>query len=339
MTITLSVVMPVHNEAPHLPATIDALVAAIERGGFEAELVLVDDGSTDRSAAVARETAGTRLPLRVVSQANFGRFAARRAGIDAAQAERVLLLDGRVRVTPDSLAFVRSRLEAGERVWTSHVRVEADGNLYGLFWQLLAELAWSDYFDDPRTVSFGAADFDRYPKGTTCFLAPRELLRDAISAFRSRYADPRHVNDDTPLIRWIAERERIYVSPRFACDYRPRTTLLAFLRHSFHRGVVFVDGHGRRESRFFPVVLAFYPASVLLVLAAVWQPLVALGATLATSLAAVGLGVARRRQPREVTSLALLSPVYALLHGAGMWRGLFMLIGRRGPALRPAPPA
>ncbi len=203
----------------------------------------------------------------------------------------------------------------------------------------LAELAWFDYFRRPRTVSFGVEDFDRYPKGTTCFLAPRGLLLDAIDASRTRYADARHVNDDTPLIRWIAEREPIHVSPEFACDYRPRTTLRGFLRHSFHRGVVFVDGHGRRESRFFPVVVAFYPATVLLALATVRLTPIAIGAVAVVSVGAAGLGIVRQRSAREVTALALLSPLYALLHGAGMWRGLLMLAVGRGLHVRPAPPA
>jgi glycosyltransferase involved in cell wall biosynthesis len=326
----LSVVIPVHNEAAHLRPTIDALVEAVERSSLDAELVIVDDGSTDGSADVARDAVGTRLPLRLVSQANAGRFAARRSGIGEARAEHVLLLDARVRIRPDALEFARARVEAGDVVWTGHVDVHSDGNLYGLFWQLLAELAWFDYFREPREMSFGADVFDRFPKGTTCFLAPRRLLVDATEAFESRYADLRHANDDTPLIRWIAERERIHISPRFACDYRPRTTLAAFARHSFHRGVVFVDGHGRPESRFFPAVVAFYPASLLLAVAAARRPVVAVGVSVAASATAAVLGLARKREPREVTALAALAPVYGLFHGAGMWRGLLMLSGRRG---------
>ncbi len=329
MSMTLSVVMPVHDEGPHLPATIEALVGAVERSGFDAELVLVDDGSTDASAEVVRDALAERLPLHVVSQPNRGRFEARRAGLEAATGEWVLLLDGRVRLAPGALAWVRGRLDAGERVWNAHVHVDTDGNPYGAFWKLLAELAWADYFERPRTTSFGSGDFERYPKGTTCFLAPRPLLLEAIAAFRSRYADLRRANDDTPLIRWIAERERIHVSPRFACAYRPRTTLRAFVRHSFHRGVVFLDGHGRRESSFFPAVVAFYPGSAFLALAVWRRPLVAPCALAVTSLGAAGLGLARRRAAFEVAVLALLAPVYATAHGAGMWRGLQLLVDQR----------
>src|SRR6266545_1655659 len=77
---SLSVVMPVFNEETHLAGTIDALATAIDGGGFEAEVILVDDGSTDGSAAVARSSADGRVPLRVLAQSNRGRFEARRTG-------------------------------------------------------------------------------------------------------------------------------------------------------------------------------------------------------------------------------------------------------------------
>src|SRR5207302_1452556 len=95
-----------------------------------------------------------------------------------------------------------------------------------------------------------------------------------------------------------------------------------FLRHSFRRGIVFLDGHGRRESRFFWVAAGFYPASVLLGVAALRRPMVVPRAAGAVSVAAGALAVRRGRPPFEVASLAALAPVYAVAHGAGMWYGL-----------------
>jgi glycosyltransferase involved in cell wall biosynthesis len=329
MSDSLTVVLPVYNEAQHLPSTIEALVGAVEGSGFDADLVLVDDGSTDGSSAAVIQALRERLPLTIVSQMNGGRFQARRAGLEAAKGEWALLLDSRVRLATGTLAFVHDRIGGGARVWTGHVDVDAEGNPYGTFWALIAELGWHAYFVDPRETSFGSGDFDRYPKGTGCFLAPRRLLLDAIDVFRSRYADLRHGNDDAPLLRWVAERERIHLSPRFRCSYRPRLTARAFLRHSYHRGLVFLDGHGRRESRFFPVVVAFFPMSAALALLAPRKPSVIPLAGLSVSLVAATLGVARRRSPFEVASLALLAPVYALAHGLGMWRGLLMILELR----------
>jgi glycosyltransferase involved in cell wall biosynthesis len=324
MTASLSVVIPVHDEAPHLAATLDALVRAARASAFAAEVILVDDGSTDGSADVARCALRDRLPLTIVAQANAGRLEARRAGIAEARSELVLLLDGRVRLRPESLSFVYERIATGETVWNGHVHVEVAGNPYGAFSNVLVELAWREYFQDPRTTDFGVEEFDRYPKGTTCFLAPRALLVRAIEEFRSRYEDLRYANDDTPMLRWIAERERIHLSPSFACDYRPRASLASFLRHSFHRGTVFLDGHGRSESRFFPAVLAFFPTSAALMLVAVRRP--SLMPTLGLGVAAAAAVVARMHEHTtfETASFAALAPVYGVAHGAGMWRGLVL---------------
>ena len=80
------------------------------------------------------------------------------------------------------------------------------------------------------------------------------LCWTAFEAFSTRYADPRNANDDTPIIRRLAEERPIHISPQFRARYWPRDTLRGFLKHAYHRGIVFLDGHGRRESAFFPFV-------------------------------------------------------------------------------------
>jgi glycosyltransferase involved in cell wall biosynthesis len=327
MATSLSVVVPVYNARAHIGDTVEAVIEAVERAdSFAAELVVVDDGSTDDSAAVAEEACAGRLPFRVITQSNRGRFEARRAGVEVATGDWILLLDSRLTLAPEALQFVARRLEEGDRVWTGHVDMDVDHDPYGTFWKLLAELAWAEYFDNPRTTSFDASDFDHFPKGTGCFFVQRSVLLAAIAAFRSRYADLRYANDDGPLIRWIAERERVNLSPRFSALYVPRSRLSTFVRHSFHRGIVFLDGHGRSESRFYPVVLGFYPASALLVVAALRRPLVVPAAVAAGVVAGGAFGLRRGRTPFEVAALALLAPVYSAAHGAGMWRGLAQLL-------------
>jgi glycosyltransferase involved in cell wall biosynthesis len=323
--VKLSVVIPVRDEAARLPETIEALLAALDGSGFDAELVVVDDGSSDGSADAARAAAEGRVPLAIVRRGGEGRFVARRAGLEAASGELALLLDARVRLDSEALRFVRQRVAAGERVWNAHVHVDT-GSAFGVFWGLLAELAWRDYFDDPRTTSFGEDEFDRFPKGTTCFLAPRTLLLSAFSSFETHYRDINLANDDTPILRTVARGARIGISPQFACRYAPRTTLGRFLRHAIHRGTVFLDGHGTPESRFFPVVAAFFPVSAALAVAALRRPAVAPAALVACGLAAAAYGLEAGRSPREVQVLATVTPIYAVGHGLGMWRGLFELL-------------
>jgi glycosyltransferase involved in cell wall biosynthesis len=324
---TLSVVIPAYNAAADIGGTLEALAAALERApGFDAEVVLVDDGSTDGTAEAAVAAWRGTAPLRVLAQPNSGRFLARVAGLERATGEWVLLLDTRVSLHADALAHLAERTAAGERVWNGHVYLRTDDNPYGAFWKVLVEIAWKDYLADPRATSFGVDDFDRYPKGTGCFFAPRALLLDSVAAFRSRYRSLHLVSDDTALIRWIAEREPIHLSPSFACDYQPRTTLAAFLRQALYRGTTFVDGHLRRESRFFPGAVAFYPVSALLGVAVLRRPALAPAAAVVAGATAGAVAAASGCSAFESRSVAWLSPVYAVAHGAGMWRGLGMLV-------------
>jgi glycosyltransferase involved in cell wall biosynthesis len=319
-TPSLSVVIPVYNEAAYLPETLRALMAAVDESGVDAEVIVVDDGSTDGTADAARASANGSLDMRVVSQPNRGRFEARRAGLAAARGDYVFFLDSRTRLAPGALRFVGERLQSAP-VWNGHVHVDAD-NAWGEFWRLLAELAWRDYFDDPRTTSFGLAEFDRYPKGTGCFIAPRSLLESAFDGFQTRYRDIRLSNDDTPILRAVAAAEPIHISPEFACTYSPRTTFRGFLRHSIHRGSVFLDGHGTPDSRFFPAVVAFFPVS----LALLRRPRLIPAALALSALAAAAYGVSAGRSKREVRVLATVTPVYAVGHGLGMWRGALELL-------------
>ena len=336
---SLTVVIPAYNAASSIGPTLDALIEALAAvSSFVAEIVLVDDGSTDGTAASATAAVAERVPLHVISQPNRGRFEARRAGLAAATNDWVLLLDSRVILHPGSLSFLAERLDAGERVWNGHVEVLTDGNPYAAFGKAVVAVAWREYFRAPRTTSFGIEDFDRYPKGTTCFFAPRSLLVDAVAGSHTTYtSDPRLMNDDTPVLRWIAARERIHISPAFSCDYEARSTLRSFVGHSFHRGTVFVDGHLRSESRFFWGAVAFYPLSLLFLATALRRPRVAATAAVAGSLTAGGLAAANGCTASEARATALLAPVYGVAHGAGMWRGLALaclprICGLRRPA-------
>ena len=325
---TLSIVIPVYNERGHIAGTISEAARVAAEAGFEADFIVVDDGSTDGSGDAADSVKGT-VRINVIRQPNRGRIAARRAGLAEATGAYTMFLDSRVKLEQGGLAFVREQIDEGKRVWNSHVTIDTANNPFGKFWKVVAYLAWPDYLRRPRTMSFGVEEFDHYPKGTAGFIAPTSLMREAFAQFGTYYEDERFANDDTSIIRWIAGRERINLSPRYACTYKPRTTFSGFMRHSYHRGIVFLDGHGRPESRFFPAVLAFYPLSVAAIVLAVRRPGLAAVAAV-TGTAAVFGALRVRGFPRdESAAFASLAPFYAAAHGAGMWKGLAMMVGRR----------
>jgi len=95
----LSIVVPVHNEAAGLPALHARIAEAVARlnamRALHVEIVYVDDGSSDATAAVARDLPADRLDVQVVSLSrNFGKEAALLAGLDHARLGAVLFMDG-----------------------------------------------------------------------------------------------------------------------------------------------------------------------------------------------------------------------------------------------------
>ncbi|OGD25591.1 MAG: hypothetical protein A2V57_05035 [Candidatus Aminicenantes bacterium RBG_19FT_COMBO_65_30] len=92
--IHLSVVFPVYNAEKRIAATLAATVAYLAGKPFAAEIVVVDDGSMDRTAEVARETLAGRVPSKVIRrERNLGKGASVREGVLASSGAIVLFSD------------------------------------------------------------------------------------------------------------------------------------------------------------------------------------------------------------------------------------------------------
>jgi glycosyltransferase involved in cell wall biosynthesis len=94
----LSVVIPCYNAARFLAAALDSVV---EQGVSDLEIIVIDDGSSDDSAAIARSHRG---PVTCVSQPNAGISPARNAGVRLARGEFLAFLDADDVWTEGSLA-------------------------------------------------------------------------------------------------------------------------------------------------------------------------------------------------------------------------------------------
>src|SRR5215813_10095838 len=84
----LSLFLPVLDEEENLRPMHQKIAAALDTLGKTAEVIYVDDGSTDKSLAVLKELAASDDRVRVISlRRNYGQTAAMSAGIDAAKGE------------------------------------------------------------------------------------------------------------------------------------------------------------------------------------------------------------------------------------------------------------
>jgi glycosyltransferase involved in cell wall biosynthesis len=90
----LSIIIPSYNEETRLPATLERIVSYIDAKQPDAEVIVVDDGSTDRTAAVAEPFRGRLRNLRVVSNGvNRGKGFSVKHGFSEATGEIVLFTD------------------------------------------------------------------------------------------------------------------------------------------------------------------------------------------------------------------------------------------------------
>ena len=96
----LSVVITVYNEEDNIQPLLQATYAALS--GMNYEVILVEDGSTDRTVAEVKKYANTRTKL-VIFNRNYGQTTALAAGIDQATGEYIATMDGDLQTDPTDL--------------------------------------------------------------------------------------------------------------------------------------------------------------------------------------------------------------------------------------------
>ncbi len=111
----VSVVIPVYNEEESLAGLFARLYPAMDALGRSYECVFVDDGSTDRTAALLREQFEKRSEHSrvVLLQSNFGQHAAILAGFSASRGERIITLDADLQNPPEEIGNLLLKMDEG----------------------------------------------------------------------------------------------------------------------------------------------------------------------------------------------------------------------------------
>jgi len=111
----LSVVIPVYNEEAGLQALFERLYPALDALKLAYEIIFVDDGSRDRSAALLGEQFGKRPDVTrvIVLNGNFGQHMAIMAGFERSRGERVVTLDADLQNPPEEIGKLLARMDQG----------------------------------------------------------------------------------------------------------------------------------------------------------------------------------------------------------------------------------
>jgi len=185
-----SLVVPIYNEAETIPELVRRLAELIDKLDGEAEVILVDDGSSDRSyelMSAARE-ADLRFKLLRLSR-NFGHQIAVTAGLDVAAGNAVIVMDADLQDPPEVALELAARWREGYEVVYA-VREGREGETpfkratASLFYRLFRRMSDVD-------VPLDVGDF-------------RLVDRRALDAFRSMRESNRYVRG---MFSWIGYRQ------------------------------------------------------------------------------------------------------------------------------------
>ncbi len=139
-----SIVIPIYNEEENIPELYRRLSAVLEklcidegRSPTDYEIIMVDDGSSDNSWSLIRELHDRSPEVRGISfSRNFGQHIAVSAGIDRAEGEAVVLMDGDLQDPPEEIPKLYNKLKEGYDV-VCGIRETRSDNFYRKFISIL----------------------------------------------------------------------------------------------------------------------------------------------------------------------------------------------------------
>lgn len=110
----LSVVVPIFNEVENLRNLVDEVLLTLSETGLSYELILVDDGSTDRTVFLLKELASQSPHIKgLLLRRNFGQTAAIAAGFDHAVGEVIVPMDGDLQNDPRDIPRLLAKMDEG----------------------------------------------------------------------------------------------------------------------------------------------------------------------------------------------------------------------------------
>lgn len=228
-----SVVIPCYNAAQFIAATLRGVCDQ----SFQAwEAIIVDDGSTDDSAAITQQIAGSDSRIRLIRRPNSGVSKTRNAGAAAAVGEYIAFLDADDLWRPAFLermaAHLRRKPEIGVAFAIARI-VDANGAPTGAL-------------SSRKSIGLDTFDFLSSNPTTTCSnLIVQRKIFEKLSGFSEELC---HAEDQLFLIRAHLDRVAIEGCPEILVDYRINEKGLSSDLESMRRGWEYMAAQAVRDA-------------------------------------------------------------------------------------------
>lgn len=202
----------------------EAIESVLDQGFRSFELILVDDGSTDRSSAIARSYASAE-PDRIRytehrDHANLGMSASRNAGIAIARGELIAFLDADDVWSPDKLQDQVSIFDAHPRVG-----LVAGATLYWNSWNGGEDYAVQvgniqNHILEPPTATLSLYPLGKAPAPCPSSFIARRSVIDRVGGFEASYVGRLQMYEDQAFLAKVYLHTPVYFSDRSWIKYR-----------------------------------------------------------------------------------------------------------------------
>jgi hypothetical protein len=207
---SVTVVIPCYNYGCYVRTAVKSV---LDQLGVDVEAIVIDDASTDGSAEVVRELAGSDPRVRpILHRRNFGHIATYNEGLEQANGDYVVLLSADDALTPGSLARATALLETHPSV----------GLVYGHYQTFVDDLPpvtqkvryWTIWSGDEWIEK-------RCQRGTCCTMSPEVIIRTSVQHAIGGY-DPNlpYLGDFEMFLRAAAVSEIGHLNGPVQADYR-----------------------------------------------------------------------------------------------------------------------
>ncbi|TDO24778.1 glycosyltransferase family 2 protein [Pedobacter duraquae] len=249
MSKLISVVIPAYNEEENIIVIIDRLESIFKTLHYDFEIILVDDGSKDRTLSIIKTAAAARSNIFYIEfSRNFGHQPALKAGLDQATGDAVISLDADLQHPPEMIAEMLQKWEEGYEV--VYTRRQEDKNLSlkkrktsSMFYKLLSSLSDIE-------IEAGTADF-------------RLLDKKVIDVFRDFHENDPFIRG---LVKWLGFKQ-------YAIDYIPGTRYAGSSKYNLKR-MMKLALHGVTSFSIKPLYSAVYLGFILSSLSILYVPYV-----------------------------------------------------------------